>query len=38
LRIYFFGLMNSPGAQEEWFSAGAGSSEKNRFSLWQNIP
>lgn len=38
LRIYFFGLLNSPGAQEEWFSASAGSSEKNRFSLWQNIP
>ncbi len=38
LRIYFFGLLNSPGAQEEWFTASAGSSEKNRFSLWQNIP
>jgi len=38
LRIYFFGLLNSPGAQEEWFTARAGSSEKNRFSLWQNIP
>jgi len=36
LRIYFFGLLNSPGAQEEWFTARAGSSEKNRFSLWQN--
>ncbi len=38
LRIYFFGLLKSPGAQEEWFTARAGSSEKNKFSLWQNIP
>jgi TetR/AcrR family transcriptional regulator, cholesterol catabolism regulator len=38
LRIYFFGLLKSPGAQEEWFTASAASNEKNRFSLWQNIP
>lgn len=38
LRIYFFGLIKSGAVDEEWFTASAPSSEKNRFSLWQNIP
>ena len=38
LRIYFFGLLKSEGTQEEWFTTSAPAKEKQRFSLWQNIP
>ena len=35
----FFRAAEIAGARQEgWFSASAASSEKNRFSLWQNIP
>ena len=38
LRIYFFGLLRSGSAEEEWFTSSAPFGEKDRFSLWQNIP
>jgi hypothetical protein len=38
LRIYFFGLLRSGSAEEEWFTSSASFGEKDRFSLWQNIP
>jgi len=38
LRIYFFGLLKSGAVEEGWFTASAPAGEKNRFSLWQNIP
>jgi hypothetical protein len=38
LRIYFFGLLRSGSTEEEWFTSSAAFGEKDRFSLWQNIP
>ena len=38
LRIYFFGLLKSGKVEEEWFRTSAAAGEKDRFSLWQNIP
>jgi AcrR family transcriptional regulator len=38
LRIYFFGLLKSGGAEEGWFAASKSPGEKDSFSLWQNIP
>jgi AcrR family transcriptional regulator len=38
LRIYFFGLLKSGAVAEEWFTSSASSGQKDRFSLWQNIP
>ncbi len=38
LRIYFFGVLKSGAVEEEWFRASVPSGEKDRFSLWQNIP
>jgi TetR/AcrR family transcriptional regulator, cholesterol catabolism regulator len=38
LRIYFFGLLKPAGVEDGWFTSSASSGEKNRFSLWQNIP
>jgi AcrR family transcriptional regulator len=38
LRIYFFGLLHSADASESWFTAKQPASQKDAFSLWQNIP
>ncbi|HEY7218090.1 MAG TPA: TetR/AcrR family transcriptional regulator [Candidatus Binatia bacterium] len=38
LRIYFFGLLKSGSVDEAWFTSSAPPREKDRFSLWQNIP
>ena len=38
LRIYFFGLLKSGSIDEAWFASSAPPREKDRFSLWQNIP
>lgn len=38
LRIYFFGLLKSDAVEEGWFTTTAPSAEKDRFSLWQNLP
>jgi AcrR family transcriptional regulator len=38
LRIYFFGLLKSGAAEDGWFASGQAPIEKDRFSLWQNIP
>jgi len=38
LRIYFFGLLKSGAAEDCWFASGKSSTQKDRFSLWQNIP
>jgi hypothetical protein len=38
LRIYFFGLLKSGAAEDGWFASGQSPIEKDRFSLWQNIP
>jgi AcrR family transcriptional regulator len=38
LRIYFFGLLKSGAVEDGWFASGKSSIQKDRFSLWQNIP
>ena len=37
LRIYFFGLLKAGTMEEGWFAAARGSSQKDAFSLWQNL-
>ncbi len=38
LRIYFFGILKGGRAQEPWFISPAERTEKDAFSLWQNLP
>jgi TetR/AcrR family transcriptional regulator, cholesterol catabolism regulator len=38
LRIYFFGVLKGGQVQEPWVSAVSSQSDKESFSLWQNLP
>jgi AcrR family transcriptional regulator len=38
LRIYFFGILKGGEAQESWLTSHSSGTEKEDFSLWQNLP
>ena len=38
LRIYFFGILKGGKAQEPWFTSSPSETDKEAFSLWQNLP
>lgn len=38
LRIYFFGVLKAGKIDERWFTPTIAATEKDAFSLWQNIP
>ncbi len=38
LRIYFFGILKGGAAQEAWFTSSSPETDKETFSLWQNLP
>ncbi|MGH7770880.1 MAG: TetR/AcrR family transcriptional regulator [Candidatus Binatia bacterium] len=38
LRVYFFGLLKGGEVQESWFTWSSSETEKEAFSLWQNLP
>jgi AcrR family transcriptional regulator len=38
LRVYFFGVLKTGAAEDEWFNERAPRVEKDGFSLWRNIP
>ena len=38
LRIYFFGILKGGQVEEPWLSAVSSQSDKQTFSLWQNLP
>ena len=38
LRIYFFGILKGGAVQEAWFTSPSPETDKETFSLWQNLP
>ena len=38
LRIYFFGILKEGKVQEPWFTSSPSETDKEAFSLWQNLP
>ncbi|HEX9444518.1 MAG TPA: TetR/AcrR family transcriptional regulator, partial [Candidatus Binatia bacterium] len=38
LRIYFFGILRGGQADEPWFGAAQPETDKDTYSLWQNLP